>query len=243
MTVYLVGAGPGDPDLVTVRGLGLLRQADAVVYDELAPPELLAEAPAGALLLSRSGLLQSEIDELLVSLGRSFETVVRLKGGDPFLFGRGREEVEALAAAGIDCEVVPGVSALTAVPAAAGIPLTHRGLAAQVTVVTARSSADDELDFELLAQTPGTLVVFMGVARLQELADGLIAGGKSPDTPAAVVSNGTTERQLTVAGRLEDIGELARHLPSPALTVIGPTAAFARANGRIASSAAGLAFV
>jgi uroporphyrin-III C-methyltransferase len=228
VTVYLVGAGPGDPDLVTVRGLNLLRRADAVVYDELAPAALLDEVPSGALCLPRAGLRQPEVDELLVSLGRSFETVVRLKGGDPFLFGRGREEVEALASAGIASEVVPGVSALTAVPAAAGIPLTHRGLAAQVTVITGRSAADDELDFELLAQTPGTLVVFMGVARLQELADGLIAAGKAPDTPAAVISNGTTERQRTVVGRLEEIGELASRLPSPALTVIGPTAALAR---------------
>ena len=157
---------------------------------------------------------------------------MRLKGGDPFLFGRGREEVEALAAAGIDYEVVPGVSALTAVPAAAGIPLTHRGLSAQVTVITARSAGDDDLDFEQLAQTPGTLVVFMGVARLEELADGLVAAGKAPDTPAAVISNGTTDRQHTVVGRLDEIGELARDLPSPALTVIGPTAAFAQAGAR-----------
>ena len=243
MTVYLVGAGPGDPDLVTVRGLNLLRRADAVVYDELAPAELLDEAPAGALCLPRSGLRQPEVDELLVSLGRSFETVVRLKGGDPFLFGRGREEVEALDTAEIDSEVVPGVSALTAVPAAAGIPLTHRGLAAQVTVITARSAADEELDFELLAQTPGTLVVFMGVARLQELADGLIAAGKSPDTPAALISNGTTERQRTAVGRLEEIGDLARGLPSPALTVIGATAALARATEGTTGETAGLALV
>jgi uroporphyrin-III C-methyltransferase len=248
VTVYLVGAGPGDPDLVTMRGIRLLQRADAVVYDELAPPELLAETRPEALQISRAGLRQPEVDELLVTLGRSFETVVRLKGGDPFLFGRGREEVDALGAAGIDCEVVPGVSALTAVPAAAGIPLTHRGLAAQVTVITARSAAEDELDFDLLAQAPGTLVVFMGVARLQELADGLIAAGKSPETPAAVISNGTTERQRTAVGRLDEIGELAYDLPSPALTVIGPTAAFAQAsqrsaNQRTADQTAGLALV
>jgi uroporphyrin-III C-methyltransferase len=227
VTVYLVGAGPGDPGLITVRGLDLLRRADAVVYDELATAALLDEVPAGALQLPRAGLRQPEIDRLLVSLGRRFETVVRLKGGDPFLFGRGREEVDALSAAGVDCEVVPGVSALTAVPATAGIPLTHRGLAAQVTVVTARSAGDDDLDFEQLAETPGTLVVFMGLARLEELADALIAAGKPPDTPAAVISNGTTEREQSVVARLDEIGGLVRELPSPALTIIGPTAAFA----------------
>jgi uroporphyrin-III C-methyltransferase len=227
VTVYLVGAGPGDPDLITVRGLSLLRRADAVVYDELASAALLDEVPEGALQLPRAGLLQREIDALLVTLGRRFERVVRLKGGDPFLFGRGREEVDALSAAGIEYEVVPGVSALTAVPASVGIPLTHRGLAAQVTVITARSAADDDLDFEQLAETPGTLVVFMGVARLEELAEALIRAGKSPETPAAVISNGTTGRERSVVGRLDEIGALARDLPSPALTVIGPTAAFA----------------
>ena len=221
MTVYLVGAGPGDPDLVTVRGLNLLRQAEAVVYDELAPAELLDEVPSGALCVSRAGLRQPEVDQLLVSLGRSFETVVRLKGGDPFLFGRGREEVEALAAAGIDSEVVPGVSALTAVPAAAGIPLTHRGLAAQVTVITGRSAADDELDFELLAQTPGTLVVFMGVAHLDRIASGLIAAGKDPQTPAAVIARGTQIDSESASGALEEIAQVAAELASPALLVIG----------------------
>ena len=243
MTVYLVGAGPGDPDLITMRGIRLLQRADAVVYDELAPAELLAETPPGLCRSPAPGCASPRSTSCSSTLGRSFETVVRLKGGDPFLFGRGREEVDALEAAGIDCEVVPGVSALTAVPAAAGIPLTHRGLAAQVTVITARSAADDELDFELLAQAPGTLVVFMGVARLQELADGLIAAGKSPDTPAAVISNGTSERQRTAVGRLDEIGELAVDLPSPALTVIGPTAAFAHASRRTADQTTGLALV
>jgi uroporphyrin-III C-methyltransferase len=237
MTVHLVGGGPGDPDLITVRGLELLREADAVVYDELAPLELLAELPVTALQIPRAGMRQSQIDDLLVSLGRRFETVVRLKGGDPFLFGRGREEVDALSAAGIPCEVVPGVSALTAVPAAAGIPLTHRGLSAQLTVITARSAGDDDLGFEQLAQTPGTLVIFMGVARLEELADGLVAAGKAADTPAAVIANGTTDRQETIVGRLDEIARLARDLPAPALTVIGPTAAFALTGARLGDPA------
>ena len=227
MTVYLVGAGPGDPGLLTVRGLELLRRADAVVYDDLVAPELLDEVPASAHLVPRTGLRQPEVDELLVALGRSFATVVRLKGGDPFLFGRGREELDALSSAGIACEVVPGVSALTAVPAAAGIPLTQRGVSAQVTVVTGRSADGDDLDLAALAATPGTLVVFMGVARLGELAAGLLAAGKAPETPAAVVASGTTDRQRTVAGRLDEIADLARDLESPALTIVGPTAALA----------------
>jgi uroporphyrin-III C-methyltransferase len=241
MTVHLVGGGPGDPDLITVRGLELLREADAVVYDELAPLELLAELPVTALQIPRAGMRQRQIDELLVSLGRRFDTVVRLKGGDPFLFGRGREEVDALAAAGIPYEVVPGVSALTAVPAAAGIPLTHRCLSAQVTVITARSAGDDDLDFTQLAQTPGTLVIFMGVARLEELAKRLVAAGKAADTPAAVIANGTTDRQETVVGRLEEIAVLARDLPSPALTVIGPTAALAFTGASVGEPAGQLA--
>ena len=166
MTVYLVGAGPGDPDLSPCAASscsgGPTRSSTTSSRRRSCStrrPPTRSASPAPGCASPRSTSCSSRS-------ARSFETVVRLKGGDPFLFGRGREEVEALAAAGIDSEVVPGVSALTAVPAAAGIPLTHRGLSAQVTVVTARSAADEELDFELLAQTPGTLVVFMGVARL-----------------------------------------------------------------------------
>jgi uroporphyrin-III C-methyltransferase len=228
MTVYLVGAGPGDPELITVRGLRLLQHADAVVYDELAPAELLAHVPADAVLVSRAGLRQEQINALLVSLGRSYPTVVRLKGGDPFLFGRGREESDALTAAGLDCEVVPGVSALTAVPAAAGIPLTHRGLASQITVVTGHTADDRQLDYRALAHTAGTLVVFMGIARLSALVAGLIAAGRAPDTPAAVISSGSTERQQTIIAPLHQIAAHADGVPSPALVIIGPTAALAR---------------
>src|SRR6266542_3228216 len=136
MTVYLVGAGPGDPGLLTARGLELVRCCDALVADELVAPELVAEAPAGAVVLHRRGLRQEEVDRLLVRLGREHRTVVRLKGGDPFVFGRGGEEALALAAAGIPYEIVPGVSAASAVPAAFDIPVTHRGVSAQVTLVT-----------------------------------------------------------------------------------------------------------
>ncbi|HWQ23446.1 MAG TPA: uroporphyrinogen-III C-methyltransferase, partial [Gaiellaceae bacterium] len=172
MTVHLVGAGPGDPGLITARGLELLRSCDALVYDRLVSPELVAEAPPRAVRICRDGLGQAAVENLLVSLGRRGLEVVRLKGGDPFVFGRGGEEALALAAAGVPCTVVPGVSSLAAVPAAAGIPLTHRGLSSQVTVVSGHDV--EALDLDALARTPGTLVVFMGLASLRSLADGLL---------------------------------------------------------------------
>jgi len=140
VTVALVGAGPGDPGLITVRGLELLRACDAVVYDRLVAPELVDETPADALRIPRDGLLQKQIDDLLVALGRQGLDVVRLKGGDPYVFGRGGEEALALAQAGIPFEVVPGISSIAAVPAAAGIPVTHRGVADRVTIATAHAA-------------------------------------------------------------------------------------------------------
>ena len=178
MTVFLVGAGPGDPGLVTVRGLELIRSCDALVYDVLVAPELVEEAPDDAILISRESVRQGELNELLVELGRAGLDVVRLKGGDPFIFGRGGEEAEALVEAGIPWEVVPGVSALSAVPASVGIPVTHRGVSAQVTLVSGHSASGEDLDFAQLASTPGTLVVFMGLGHLSVIADGLIAAGK-----------------------------------------------------------------
>ncbi len=221
MTVSLVGAGPGDPGLITVRGLELIRSCDALVYDVLVAPELVEEAPDDALLISRERIRQAELNELLVSLGRDGLEVVRLKGGDPFVFGRGGEEAEALAAAGIPFEVVPGVSALSAVPASAGIPVTHRGVSAQVTLVSGHSAAGEVLDYAQLASTPGTLVVFMGLAHLAGIADGLIAVGKSPTTPAAVVSRGTHADGSSIMGELQTIAGLASELESPALLVVG----------------------
>jgi uroporphyrin-III C-methyltransferase len=221
VSVYLVGAGPGDPGLLTVRGLELIRSCDALVYDVLVAPELVDEAPEDALVIPREDVRQAELNELLVELGRRGLEVVRLKGGDPFVFGRGGEEAEALAVAGIPFEVVPGVSALSAVPASAGIPVTHRGLSAQVTLVSGHSASGEELDYAHLAKTPGTLVVFMGLAHLSGIADGLIAAGKSPRTPAAVVSRGTHADGRSVSGRLDDIARLAADLASPALLVVG----------------------
>ena len=192
---------------ITVRGLELIRSCDALVYDVLVAPELIEEAPADALLIPREHIRQAELNELLVSLGREGLEVVRLKGGDPFIFGRGGEEAEALAAAGIPFEVVPGVSALSAVPASAGIPVTHRGVSAQVTLVSGHSAAGEVLDYAQLASTPGTLVVFMGLAHLSEIAAGLIAAGKSPSTPAAVVSRGTHADGTSVTGELRTIAD------------------------------------
>jgi uroporphyrin-III C-methyltransferase len=221
VTVWLVGAGPGDPGLITARGLDLVRSCDALVYDVLVSPELVAEAPADALLIPREDVKQARLNAMLVELGQLGLEVVRLKGGDPFIFGRGGEEAEALLAADVPFEVVPGVSALSAVPASAGIPVTHRGVSAQVTLVSGHSASGEELDFARLAATPGTLIVFMGLAHLDELALGLIAAGKPASTPAAVVCRGTLPDSRSVAGELHEIAQLAEGLSSPSLLVIG----------------------
>ena len=221
MTVYLVGAGPGDPGLITAKGLDLIRTCDALVYDVLVSPELIEEAPEDALKISRENVKQEVINDLLVDLGRQGLDVVRLKGGDPFIFGRGGEEALALAAAEIAFEVVPGVSALSAVPASAGIPVTHRGVSAQVTLVSGHSAKGDDLDYSHLARTAGTLVVFMGVSQLAWITGQLIAHGKDKSTPAAVISNGTRADSDSAHGELHEIAELASQLISPALLVIG----------------------
>jgi uroporphyrinogen III methyltransferase / synthase len=225
VTVWLVGAGPGDPGLITAKGLDLVRSCEALVYDVLVAPELVAEAPDDALLIPRAKLRQSEINDLLVELGRRDLEVVRLKGGDPFVFGRGGEEAFALAEGGVPFEVVPGVSALSAVPGSAGIPVTHRGVSAQVTLVSGHSASGQELDYEHLARTPGTLVVFMGLGHLPELAERLVAAGKDPETPAAVVSNGTRPDGRSVTGTLGEIATLVDGLASPALLVVGDVVA------------------
>jgi uroporphyrinogen III methyltransferase/synthase len=225
MTVSLVGAGPGDPGLITVRGLELVRNCDALVYDTLVSEELVTEAPVDAIVLPRDGLEQNEVNELLVTLARDGLDVVRLKGGDPFVFGRGGEEAVALIEAGIPFEVVPGVSAASAVPALAGIPLTHRGVSAQVTLISGQSANGSELDYAELARLSGTLVVFMGLATIPRIARGLVDHGKDPTTPAAIVARGTTPDAQVRRGSLSQLGELAIGLESPALVVIGEVAA------------------
>ena len=185
----------------------------------------MAEAPAGAIRVGREPLAQDEINRILVRLARRGLDVVRLKGGDPFLFGRGGEEALALLEAGIEFEVVPGVSALTAVPAAAGIPVTHRGVSSQITVVNGHGP----LDYASLAAAHGTLVVFMGLAQLGALAAGLVEHGRSPETPAAVVASGTLPEQEVVRGPLARIADVAAELESPALVVIGDVVSLADA--------------
>ena len=175
MTVHLVGAGPGDPGLITARGLELVRSCDVLIHDALVSPELVAEAPDDALVIPRAPLRQEAINELLVAYGRAGLDVVRLKGGDPFVFGRGGEEALALAEAGVEFTVTPGVSSIAAVPAAASIPITHRGVSDRVTITTPAGA--DEPDYEQLVAAGGTLVFFMGLERLEALADGLVAAG------------------------------------------------------------------
>jgi len=191
-------------------------------------------------VIPREDVRQAELNSMLVELGRQGLEVVRLKGGDPFVFGRGGEEAEALAAAGVPFEVVPGVSAMSAVPASAGIPVTHRGVSAQVTLVSGHSAGGESLDFAQLAAAPGTLVVFMGLAHLAEIADGLVAAGRDPHTPAAVVSQGTLPDGRSVTGELREIAELAEGLESPALLVVGDVVAvgriLARSQARLAAA-------
>lgn len=226
--VYLVGAGPGDPDLITVKGRNCLRRADVVVHDRLAAPGLLHEAPAAALRIDVGktpgvrGWSQARINRLLVSLVSQGKTVVRLKGGDPFVFGRGGEECLALASAGLPFEVVPGVSSAVSAPAAAGIPVTHRGRARAFTVVAGHTAGPDELDhdWETLARAE-TLVILMGLRNLPHITERLLAAGRSPGTPAAVVSRATTEEQAVVRGTLADIAARSRGLSTPATIVIG----------------------
>jgi uroporphyrin-III C-methyltransferase len=226
-TVYIVGAGPGDPGLITVKGLACLRAADVVLYDRLAAPELLEEAPAHAELIDvgkepkahrRS---QGEINALLIEKALKGKTVVRLKGGDPFVFGRGGEECQALEEAGIRYEVIPGVSSAIAVPAYAGIPVTQRGVTTSFTVVAGHTGgAESDIDWASISRT-GTIVFVMGVEHLSEIVDQLVAHGRLPETPAAVIEHGTTQKQVTVIGTLNDIVQKTQDIHPPAILVVG----------------------
>jgi uroporphyrin-III C-methyltransferase len=230
--VYLVGAGPGDPDLMTVKGLRCLRAAGVVIYDRLANPELLDEAPASAIRIfvgkqpGRCSLRQEEINALLIEHARLGRTVVRLKGGDPFVFGRGGEEALALVEADVAFEIVPGISSALAVPAYAGIPVTHRAQSGALTIVTGHETPDHSeplVDWETLAKLNGTLVILMGVATLPAIRQKLLSAGMSPATPAAVIEQGTVPQQRMVTGPLAEIVErmTAAGLRSPAIIVIG----------------------
>lgn len=230
--VSLVGAGPGDPGLITVKALDRLRAADAVVYDRLVDPRLLAEAREDAELIDvgkargSTRMKQDEINQLLVELAGAGKSVCRLKGGDPFVFGRGGEEALALARAGVPWEVVPGVTSAFAAPAYAGIPVTHRGLAASVTIVTGSEDPrkpDSQINWHALAGLDGTLVFLMGWSALPEIVERLIASGMPPDRAAALVQWGTMTRQRVVAGPLAEIAERGREagLSAPVAFVIG----------------------
>jgi uroporphyrin-III C-methyltransferase len=199
-----------------------------LVHDALVSPELVAEAPADALVIPRAPLKQAEINALLVEYGRSGLEVVRLKGGDPFVFGRGGEEALELADAGIPFTVTPGVSSIAAVPAAALIPVTHRGSSDRVTIANGHGVPDDPESLASLARGGGTIVLFMGLERLPELAAGLVAAGLDPATPAAVVANGTLPDQETVTGRVDELAGLAEGLATPALVVVGEVVDVAR---------------
>jgi uroporphyrinogen III methyltransferase/synthase len=250
VTVYLVGAGPGDPGLLTRRGAALLARADIVLHDRLVSPAILELVPPSAELIdvghgatmgpgASVGQVasldqgvdgaeerQSEIARLLVEYGRRAAVVVRLKGGDPFLFGRGGEEVDVLTDAGIAWEIVPGVTSAFGVPAVAGIPVTHRGVASSVTVATGRvgdGAASSSPDWDALARTGGTLVILMGMRTRSAIADALIAGGRSPDTPTAVIARGTMPGEQVVRTTLAGLADV--DLAAPAVIVVGEVAA------------------
>ncbi len=230
MTVYLVGAGPGDPGLLTRRGAELLGRAEVVLFDRLVDPRLLELAPGDALRIDvgkRPGRPrhQGEVNALILEHARQGKTVVRLKGGDPFVFGRGGEEAEALMAAGVPFEVVPGVTSAFAAPASAGVPVTHRGLSSSVTVVSGHvgdPGATGAVDWSSLARAGGTLVVLMGMANRAEIARRLVDGGRSPDTPVVVVHRGTAPTQASVRTTLAGLAEV--DLGPPCTIVIGPVA-------------------
>jgi uroporphyrinogen III methyltransferase / synthase len=233
--VYLVGAGPGDPGLMTRRSLDLIAAADAILYDRLIPPGALDGARPDADLRyvgkepGAAALTQEATNDLLVELGRAGKRVVRLKGGDPFVFGRGGEEAEALAAAGVPFEVVPGVTAGVAAPAYAGIPVTHRDAASAVAFVTGHEDPEkpeSALDWDALARFPGTLVLYMGIKNLPLIAERLTAAGRDPQEPVAVVERGTHPGQRTVVDTLAGIAARVESegMRPPAITLVGPVA-------------------
>lgn len=235
--VYLVGAGPGDEGLITVRGLRLLQSCDAVVYDRLSSEQLLTETREDCHKIyvgKQAGYhskTQEEINRILVECAKRYETVVRLKGGDSFVFGRGGEEAEALMQRGIPFEVIPGVTSAVAVPECAGIPVTHRGISRSFHVITGHTNTaqgQPNCDYPVLAKTEGTLVFLMGLSHLGEIVRGLVAAGKDERTKAAVISEGTTEKQQTVRGTLADIEQKVWEsaIVSPAVIVVGETAGF-----------------
>lgn len=235
--IYLVGAGPGDPELLTLRAHRLLQLADVIVHDRLVSDAVLDLARRDAEQINAGKapgahtMTQDEINGLLVRLGRQGKQVVRLKGGDPFVFGRGGEEMLAVEAAGLPCHIVPGITAAAGIGAAAGIPLTHRGVARNVTYITGHAKdGEPDADWPALARGGQTIVVYMGLAALPRITRQLLDHGLAADVPVAVIEKGTTPDQRVIAGTLDDIADTVRgeHVAGPALTIIGEVAAFAR---------------
>lgn len=235
--VYLVGAGPGDPDLLTVKALRLMQQADVIVYDRLVSAEILALIPAGIKRVyvgkapGNHHMNQRDINHLLLALARKHPRVVRLKGGDPFIFGRGSEEALHLAQHGMAFEYVPGITAAAACSGYGGIPLTHRGVASSVRLITGHCKADHPLDlnWQSLADPDTTLVFYMGLANLAQLQQQLMAAGLPGDTPTAAIENGTTAQQRRCLSSLQNIGNdvEAMAIRNPALIIIGKVVNFA----------------
>ncbi len=248
--VHLVGAGPGDPELLTLKALRLLQSADVVVHDRLTPEAILVLARPDARLIdvgkrkSRHTLPQDDINALLIALAQEGLQVVRLKGGDPFVFGRGGEELQALRAAGIETHIVPGVTAALAAAAGAGAPLTHRGLAQAVTFVTGHAAmtpegeaGEPDLDWLVLSRPNHTVVVYMGLTTAAPLAARLVAAGRSASTPVLIVENASRSEERRVLTTLGDLPQATAGLDGPALLVIGEVAALADVNPLIASAA------
>ncbi|WP_333768540.1 uroporphyrinogen-III C-methyltransferase [Streptomyces sp. IBSBF 2435] len=239
--VALVGGGPGDPDLITVRGRRLLAEADVVIADRLGPRDLLGELPPHVEVIDAAkipygrAMAQEAINAALIEHAKAGKSVVRLKGGDPYVFGRGMEEAEALAAAGIEVTVVPGISSSISVPGAAGIPVTHRGVAHEFTVVSGHVAPDDPrslVDWSALARLRGTLVLLMAVERIGAIADALLTGGRPADTPVAVVQEGTMATQRRVDATLASVARTVAEegVRPPAVIVIGEVVAVGRSG-------------
>ncbi|MAS34088.1 MAG: uroporphyrinogen-III C-methyltransferase [Anaerolineaceae bacterium] len=231
-TVYLVGAGPGDPDLITRKGLRLIQTADVIVFDRLIPLDLMDEARSDAECINagkaptKHRLDQESINEVIVNRALVGKTVVRLKGGDPFVFGRGSEEALACRQAGVPFEVVPGVSSSYAVPAYAGIPLTHRHLSSGFTVITGHedpTKPETSINYDAVAQMGGTIIIMMGVNKLPQILERLVQAGLPQDRPAAIIEWGSTPFQRVVEGTAQTLSDLAREheIKSPATVVIG----------------------
>lgn len=230
--VYIVGAGPGDPELITIKAARLIRSADVILYDRLVSEETISLAKKGCELIyvgkhpGESSTTQERINEMLVEKAQEGGSIVRLKGGDPFLFGRGGEEAQVLSREGISYEVVPGITSAISVPAYAGIPVTQRHIASSVAFITgheASTKTKGTVEWERIAQSVDTLVVMMGIRNLGNIAERLINGGRDPKTPVAIIEKGTTKLQKTITGTLETIEVKARieGIKPPAITIIG----------------------